>query len=200
MIPRDYNLAFGGFESVTDATGLVNYPIDTPVSGGSIDSRPMLAWILDSDEYTELYHQYFGEFLAEYFDNGYFESLIDSVTDMIAPYVQKDPTKFCSYKEFEKGVSTLRAFCLLRTESINGQLNGVIPSTSDGQAQDTSTLIDAGELTISDMGSMGNMGGPGGMHRSPPGSQTPSGRNPEDLPSEPTPSASDKTARTVPPS
>lgn len=200
MIPRDYNLAFGGFESGTDATGLVNYPIDTPVSGGSIDSRPMLAWIFDSDEYTELYHQYFGEFLAEYFDNGYFESLIDSVTDMIAPYVQKDPTKFCSYKEFEKGVSTLRAFCLLRTESINGQLNGVIPSTSDGQAQDTSTLIDAGELTISDMGSMGNMGGPGGMHRSPPGSQTPSGRNPEDLPSEPTPSASDKTARTVPPS
>ena len=119
---------------------------------------------------------------------------------MIAPYVQKDPTKFCSYKEFEKGVSTLRAFCLLRAESINGQLNGVIPSTSDGQAQDTSTLIDAGELTISDMGSMGNIGGPGGMHRSPPGSQTPSGRNPEDLPSEPTPSASDKTARTVPPS
>lgn len=200
MIPWDYNLAFGGFESGTDATGLVNYPIDTPVSGGSIDSRPMLAWIFDSDEYTELYHQYFGEFLAEYFDNGCFESLIDSVTDMIAPYVQKDPTKFCSYKEFEKGVSTLRAFCLLRTESINGQLNGVIPSTSDGQAQDTSTLIDAGELTISDMGSMGNMGGPGGMHRSPPGSQTPSGRNPEDLPSEPTPSASDKTARTVPPS
>ncbi len=200
MIPWDYNLAFGGFESGTDATGLVNYPIDTPVSGGSIDSRPMLAWIFDNDEYTELYHQYFGEFLAEYFDNGYFESLIDSVTDMIAPYVQKDPTKFCSYKEFEKGVSTLRAFCLLRAESINGQLNGVIPSTSDGQAQDTSTLIDAGELTISDMGSMGNMGGPGGMHRSPPGSQTPSGRNPEDLPSEPTPSASDKTARTVPPS
>ena len=40
-----YNLAFGGFESESDATQLVNYPIDTPVSGGSIDSRPMLAWI-----------------------------------------------------------------------------------------------------------------------------------------------------------
>ena len=28
MIPWDYNLAFGGFESGTDAEGMVNYPID----------------------------------------------------------------------------------------------------------------------------------------------------------------------------
>ncbi|MFQ9799172.1 MAG: CotH kinase family protein [Clostridia bacterium] len=33
MIPWDYNLAFGGFQSASDATSLVNYPIDTPVSG-----------------------------------------------------------------------------------------------------------------------------------------------------------------------
>lgn len=199
MIPWDYNLAFGGFGSGNDATGLINYPIDTPVSDGTIDSRPMLAWIFSSDEYTDLYHQYFGEFLAEYFDSGYFESLIDSVSDMIAPYVQKDPTKFCSYEEFEKGVSTLRAFCLLRAESIGGQLRGTIPSTSDGQAQDSSSLIEADDLTISDMGSMGNMGGPGGRHESPPGFQTPPDGNPEDLPSAPTPSASDKTAQTTPP-
>ena len=63
MIPWDYNLAFGGFESGGSATALVNYPIDTPVSGGSVDSRPMLAWIFDHQEYTELYHQYFEEFL-----------------------------------------------------------------------------------------------------------------------------------------
>lgn len=45
MIPRDYNLAFGGFQGASDATSLVNYPIDSPVSGGTVDSRPMLAWI-----------------------------------------------------------------------------------------------------------------------------------------------------------
>ena len=65
MIPWDYNLAFGGFESGGSATALVNYPIDTPVSGGSVDSRPMLAWIFDHQEYTELYHQYVEEFLNE---------------------------------------------------------------------------------------------------------------------------------------
>lgn len=37
MIPWDYNLAFGGFQSAADATSLVNYPIDSPVSGGTID-------------------------------------------------------------------------------------------------------------------------------------------------------------------
>lgn len=46
MIPWDYNLAFGGFQGGQDATSMVNYPIDTPVSGGTVDSRPMLAWIL----------------------------------------------------------------------------------------------------------------------------------------------------------
>ncbi|MCH5263595.1 MAG: CotH kinase family protein [Lachnospiraceae bacterium] len=163
MIPWDYNLAFGGFQSQSDATDLVNYPIDTPVSGGTIDSRPMLAWIFGNEEYTELYHQYFAEFITQYFDSGYFADMIDTVSEMISPYVESDPTKFCTYEEFKNGVATLREFCLLRAESVNGQLNGTIPSTSDGQSQDSSAFIDASNLVISDMGDMGNMMG-GGMH------------------------------------
>ena len=165
MIPWDYNLAFGGFQSAGNATSLVNYPIDSPVSGGNVEDRPMIAWIFENEEYLELYHQYFSEFLAGYFDNGYFEEMMDSVETMIAPYVQKDPTKFCTYEEFEKGVSTLREFCLLRAESIRGQLDGTIGSTSD--TQESSTLIDAGNLQINDMGSMesgGRMSKPGKMH------------------------------------
>lgn len=153
MIPWDYNLAFGGFQSSGGATALVNYPIDTPVSGGSIDERPMLAWIFADEEYTALYHQYFAEFIAEYFDSGYFSDMMDSVKAMIAPYVQQDPTKFCTYEEFETGIDTLKAFCLLRAESVSAQLSGTIGSTGD--TQDEATLIDAGSLQISDMGSMG---------------------------------------------
>ena len=51
MIPWDYNLAFGGFQSMGDATSLVNYPIDDPVSGGNRSDRPMIAWIFDNQEY-----------------------------------------------------------------------------------------------------------------------------------------------------
>lgn len=160
MIPWDYNLAFGGFESQTDATALVNYPIDTPVSGGEVDSRPMLAWIFNSEEYTARYHQYFAEFIDQYFDDGRFATLIDSTKTMIAPYVESDPTKFCTYEEFEKGVSTLTDFCLSRAGSIRGQLDGTIPSTADGQAQDSSALLNADGLNISDMGNMGNGHGP----------------------------------------
>lgn len=174
MIPWDYNLAFGGFESAADATSLINYPIDTPVSGGEVTERPMLAWIFASEEYTELYHQYFSEFLSTYFDSGEFEEMIDSVSSMIAPYVEQDPTKFCTYEEFETGVSTLKEFCLLRAQSISGQLNGTIGSTSD--TQDSSTLIDASSLQISDMGSMNNNAGQG----SAPDGNAPEGGGPSD--------------------
>lgn len=152
MIPWDYNLAFGGFQSMDNATRLVNYPIDTPVSGGNTEDRPMIAWIFDNEEYTELYHAIFSEFISKYFDDGYFENMFNSITEMIAPYVEKDPTKFCTYDAFEKGIATLKEFCMLRAESIRGQLNGCIGSTDS--TQDNSTLVDAGELQISDMGTM----------------------------------------------
>lgn len=186
MIPWDYNLAFGGFQSMSDATSLVNYPIDTPVSGGTVDSRPMLAWIFADKEYTELYHQYFAEFLVSYFDSGYFETMMNTVSEMIAPYVEQDPTKFCTYDEFEAGISTLKEFCLLRAESISGQLDGSIPSTSEGQNQDNTSLVDASDLSISAMGSMGNtMGGGqdgGRMNGAPNGAPDNTGEAPNQPP------------------
>ena len=169
MIPWDYNLAFGGFQSAGSATNLVNYPIDSPVSGGNAEDRPMIAWIFENEEYTELYHQYFEEFISEYFDSGYFETMITSVSEMIAPYVEKDPTKFCTYEEFLTGAETLKEFCLLRAESVSAQLDGTIGSTSS--TQNDSDLIDASHITISDMGSMNNSmgGGNGGMGDMPGG-------------------------------
>lgn len=170
MIPWDYNLAFGGFSAggggSDSATQMVNYPIDTPVSGGTIDSRPMLAWIFADESYTELYHTYFDTFISEYFESGYFENLITETENLIASYVEQDPTKFCTYEEFETGVDTLKSFCLLRAESIRGQLDGTIPSISDGQQEDDSALVDASSISLTDMGSMGHGGGtPGGGER-----------------------------------
>ena len=69
--------------------------------------------------------------------------------------------KFCTYEEFEKGSAVLREFCMLRAESVKGQLNGTIGKTSDTQKSDT--LVDGSKLNTSAMGSMGGMGGKGGM-------------------------------------
>ena len=156
MLPWDYNLAYGTFQG-GDATGQVNSPIDTPVSG-DMSERPMVGWIFSDDEYTKMYHQYFSEFLTCVDIIG----IIDETAELIKPYVEKDPTKFCTYEEFEKGVEVLRTFCQLRSESVKGQLDGTIPSTSEGQNADNSALIDASSITLSDMGTM-NMGGKGGF-------------------------------------
>lgn len=157
MLPWDYNLAFGGFQSNKSATELVNYPIDSPVSDGNTEDRPMLALILKNEEYTALYHSYFSEFIAEWFENGYFEEITEEIFALISPYVEQDPTKFCTFDEFKTGVSTLKEFCALRAESIGKQLDGTIASTAE--KQENSTLINADKIQISAMGSMVNPNG-----------------------------------------
>lgn len=157
MIPWDYNLAYGTFQG-SNATDAVNDPIDSPVSGDMSD-RPMVNWIFESEEYTEIYHQYFTEFIEKYYTNGELLELVNYTSKLIAPYVEKDPTKFCTYEEFETGVEAMRKFCELRLESVAGQLAGTIPSTSEGQSADSSNLVDASGLTISDLGTMNMFGG-----------------------------------------
>lgn len=151
MIPWDYNLAFGGFQSGS-ASSVINESIDDPVSGGQLSDRPMLAWIFADETYTELYHQYFSDFISQYCDSGQLEQMIEETAALIAPYVEKDPTKFCTYDEFETGIEALQKFCQLRGESVSLQLSG-----SDEE-------VDASELNLSDMGSMNSTmeGGKGG--------------------------------------
>ena len=162
MIPWDYNLAYGTFQA-SDSTSAVNDPIDTPlqITEGSTD-RPMFSWITSNDEYLEMYHEYYQQFLDQFYTNGYLSDLIDSTYNMIRDYVDKDPIKFCTTEEFDTAVETMQQFVSLRCESIQGQLDGTIPSTDAGQDADSSNLVDASAIALSDMGSMGGGGGPGG--------------------------------------
>ncbi len=156
MIPWDYNLAYGTFQGST-ATGTVNSPIDTPVSGG-MEDRPMISWIFEDEEYARKYHELFNEFISE----TDFAELITETAALISSYVEKDPSKFCTYNEFKKGVDAVLSFCNLRAKSVKGQLEGTIPSTSEGQIADSAALIDASGLNLSDMGTMGMGRGFGG--------------------------------------
>ena len=147
MIPWDYNLAFGTFQG-GNAQSTVNTPIDAPVSSGSGEDRPMWNWILSDESYTELYHQYFAEFL----DTVDIAGILDNAYNLIKSYVEKDPTAFYTYEEFETGVETMRQFCTLRSESISLQL-------VSGETTSDRNYVDASGLTLSDMGSMGAGGG-----------------------------------------
>ena len=151
MLPWDYNLAYGTFQG-GNGQSTVNTPIDAPVSGGAGEDRPMWNWILSDESYTELYHQYFAEFLGTVD----VLAVIDNAYNLIKSYVEKDPTAFYTYEEFETGVETLRQFCELRSESISMQL-------ANGETTTNMSYVNASGLTTSDMGSMGGGFGGGGM-------------------------------------
>ena len=161
MIGWDYNLAFGGMGG-GDASALVNDAIDTPAN--NVENLPMLSWIFSNEEYTKKYHEIYLSWIESYFNSGQFEETFDNTYSLIAPYVKKDPTAFCTYEEFEKAAPVLKKLCLLRAESVKGQLDGSIPSTDEAQKADSSALINADEVDIAAMGNhMGGFGGRRGI-------------------------------------
>lgn len=163
MIPWDYNLAFGGYQE-RNPSGAVNDPIDSPLSVSGDGSRPMADWIFSIPKYKDDYRKYFKLFL-EQVD---ILNIINETEKLIAPCVDDDPTAFCSVEEFQKGVNALRLFCELRTRSVQGQLDGSVPSTKQGQQANPSALINASSLNLSDMGSMWAPGAePPGMQGNP---------------------------------
>lgn len=163
MLPWDFNLAFGGFQS-GNASAIVNFPIDTPVSGISLEDRPILAKLLAVPEYLELYHGYLEQIVDGYFNSGLFSQTIDSLDALISAYVEADPTAFYDFAAYESGVAELKKLGILRAQSIAGQLDGSIPATTEGQSANPDALVDASSINLSALGSMGGgRGGFGGM-------------------------------------
>lgn len=162
MLPWDYNLAFATYslgmpDPVNDAELYVNYPIDTPASGEIMTNRPLYHNLMKNDEYFAKYHAYFDQFIREYFESGYFVKKTAETAKMISPYVKKDPTAFCSYEDHLTAVRTITDFCMLRAESVRGQLSGTIPSTIRGQQEDTESRVDASEVWLPDMGEIADL-------------------------------------------
>lgn len=168
ILPWDYNLAFGGFNS-GNASDVVNFPIDTPVSGVSMEDRPLLNQLLSVEEYKEKYHEYLNDIVEGYVGGGLFEERVSTIQTEIDSYVENDTTSFYSYEEYQTGVQELIKIVDLRAESIKGQLDGTIPSTTQGQKDDSSALIDSSSVTLSKLGTQGGGNGGGGGGGGPGG-------------------------------
>ncbi|OON85862.1 hypothetical protein BXO88_10520 [Oribacterium sp. C9] len=138
--------------SENNATYIINYGIDSPLSGAQKDDRPMWSWITSSDEYLTKYHERFAE-LVEYVTSDEFTAELDRLYEMLLPYVEKDATAFYTADEFKTAFETIKEFIALRAESIKKQLNGELSAKTD--EQDESARVDASGITISDMGSQG---------------------------------------------
>lgn len=159
ILPWDYNYAWGAFQSGSSSSA-VNFPIDTPVSGVEMSQRPLIAKLFENEEYFERYHKYLAELMANYFDGGKFAEKIDELNALIGGYVQKDPTAFYTYDEYRTALDAFKNIAALRAESISGQLNGTVPSTTEGQNAAPDKLIDASSVKLSELGS-GGFGGKG---------------------------------------
>ncbi len=148
ILPWDYNLAFGGMGmGADDASQIINDAIDTPFQGTDFFNA-----LLENEEYLARYHEYLRQLAEEYVLKGKFEETYNRIRQQIDALSESDPTAFYSCEEYETGAAMLYQTIFRRAESIQGQLNGSIPSTDDGQREDPSGLIDASAINIDAMG------------------------------------------------
>ena len=159
MLPWDYNLAFGGFQS-HNVSEVINRGIDDVVSG-SLEDRPIIGKLLEIEEYKEQYDTYLEELISGYFESGNFEKTMDKLDLLLDKYIKEDPTAFYSYEEYIEANQMLRVFCKKRAESIRSQLDGTLERTAT--AQKSESKIDTADVDLSVMGSQGGMGKEGGM-------------------------------------
>lgn len=158
LLPWDYNLALGGMGRGSGATDVINSPIDDAWSGTAFFD----ALLADEDLHAAYYAAM--EQVADYLENGAFEEFYTRTRGLIDELVAADPTAFYTYEEYQTAAETLRQVVTLRGQSIRGQLEGTIPSTSDAQ-RNSDALIDGSHLDLTAMGVMNAGGGFGGGDR-----------------------------------
>ena len=154
LLPWDYNLAFGGMGMGNNASSVVNSPIDHAFSGTDFFDT-----LMENEEYHEKYLSYLQQLVDAYITGGGFETFYNRTRSQIDSLVKDDPTAFYTYEEYEAAAEMLCTVVKLRGESIEGQLNGTIPTTEEEQ-KNADTTIDASTVDLSVMGGMNNGGGP----------------------------------------
>ena len=161
ILPWDYNLSFGGMSmggkmggQSLGATSVINDAIDMPFS-----ITDFFDALLENEEYLEQYLGYLNELVEKYVNGGEFEKTYERIRSQIDDLVGNDPTAFYSYEEYEEAANMLIEVVQLRAKSVSGQLAGTIPSTDEGQQQDSSNLIDGSDIDLSVMGSFSGGGG-----------------------------------------
>ena len=152
ILPWDYNLSLGGMHG-GDATSVVNEPIDDTWQG-----TKLFDFVLENEKYMARYHEYYEKLVNEYIFGRVFEETYNRITMQTDELVKNDPNFMYTYEEYINGKQVLYDTVMLRGESIKGQLEGIIPSTSEGQKQDSANLVDASHINLSDLGQF-NMGG-----------------------------------------
>lgn len=162
ILPWDYNMSFGGFGMGGNNQDQTALYIDQPVSGTTLEQRPLLGKLLEVEEYKVMYHKYIEEFIEGTFALEKMTVEIDRIANLIRPYVESDPTKFFTMEQFEQAlykgsvevplesvsqqarpqggmmggnVIGLGNFVQERISNVAQQLSGEIPTYGDASSQ-----------------------------------------------------------------
>lgn len=176
IFPWDLNMSFGGFGMGRNSGQQTELKIDQPTMG-ALEDRPLIANILNVPEYLAQYHQYVAEVIETCLNIEQFQETVASVAEMIAPYVEADPTKFYTYEQFQQSlyenvqqVTGLIPFVEARVTNVRKQLSGEIPAVNTNGSESSGGLnssFDGGERmagamwdrgTKPDQGAMPNRG------------------------------------------
>ena len=105
----------------------INLSIYEPVSGVTMEDRPLVNALLTDEENITIYEDYLNEIATTFLDKDSFTSMVEEIHTMIKPYVEKDPTAFFSVDEFEEdvyGETGIIEFASQRSDSLLAQLSG----------------------------------------------------------------------------
>lgn len=134
----------GGFDVGIGMSGnllndsAINFSVTTPVSGTTLEERPLLNALLANKEYRAKYEGYLEELASNYLTEDYVQSITKKLAVLLTTYVEADPTKFSTTEQFleaVEGENSLPEFAKKRSESILKQLSGelVVEASTSSQ-------------------------------------------------------------------
>lgn len=153
----DHKRVVTALKNISEGNALEDYmDVDNAFSGTTFFDT-----LMENETYHSQYYAYLQQLVSEYINGGGFDAFYTRVRSQIDALVESDPTAFYSYDEYLTAAETLYQVVKLRGQSIQGQLDGTIPSTEAAQ-RTSDALVDASALDLSTMGYM-NSGGGGGF-------------------------------------
>ena len=153
----DHKRVVTALKNISEGNDLEDYmDVDNAFSGTTFFDT-----LMADETCHSRYYAYLQQLVSEYIDGDGFAAFYTRVRSQIDTLVESDPTAFYSYDEYLTAAGTFYQVVKLRGQSIQGQLDGTIPSTEAAQ-RTSDALVDASALDLSAMGYM-NSGGGGGF-------------------------------------
>ncbi|WP_342550652.1 CotH kinase family protein [Lysinibacillus sp. FSL M8-0216] len=126
------------------AESAINFSVTTPVSGTTLEERPLLKALLTNEKYRAQYEGYLEELTTNYLTEDYVQSRTKKLAVLLTTYVEADPTKFSTTEQFleaVEGENSLPEFAKQRSESILKQLSGELVVEASITAQDNTMPV-----------------------------------------------------------